>query len=68
MQWERRERVTVGDLKRRRREGNRNRIAFGARAGGTEMAEIAWTQDYAAALERARSENKFVLLDIFNPG
>jgi hypothetical protein len=32
------------------------------------MAGPAWTHDYAAALERARDEHKFVFLDIFNPG
>ena len=29
---------------------------------------IPWQRDYEAALERARAEHKFVLLDIFNPG
>jgi len=32
------------------------------------MAELPWTYDYAAALERAHAENKFVFLDVFNPG
>jgi len=29
---------------------------------------IAWEHDYEAALEKARTERKFVFLDIFNPG
>jgi hypothetical protein len=32
------------------------------------MSAVPWVTDYAAALERARSEQKFVLLDVFNPG
>jgi len=32
------------------------------------MAQLLWTYDYAAALEKARAENKFVFLDVFNPG
>jgi len=32
------------------------------------MAEIPWESNYDAALERARSEQKFVFLDVFNPG
>jgi len=32
------------------------------------MANIPWVSDYEAALERARSERKFVFLDVFNPG
>jgi hypothetical protein len=32
------------------------------------MATMPWEQDYAAALERARAEHKFVFLDVFNPG
>lgn len=27
-----------------------------------------WEHDYEAALERAKTERKFVLLDVFNPG
>jgi len=27
-----------------------------------------WHNDYEGALERAKDERKFVLLDIFNPG
>jgi len=27
-----------------------------------------WMYDFDAALQQARSESKFVLLDIFNPG
>ena len=29
---------------------------------------IPWEHDYETALERARAEEKFVLLDVFNPG
>jgi hypothetical protein len=29
---------------------------------------IPWEHDYERALERARNEQKLVLLDIFNPG
>jgi hypothetical protein len=29
---------------------------------------ISWESDYAAALARASAEQKFVFLDIFNPG
>lgn len=39
--------------------------------GGGRMqtvASVPWERDYDAALERATSERKFVLLDIFNPG
>jgi hypothetical protein len=32
------------------------------------VAHIPWVSDYEAALERARSEHKFVFLDVFNPG
>jgi hypothetical protein len=32
------------------------------------MTGISWTHDYAAALEQAREEQKFVFLDVFNPG
>jgi hypothetical protein len=32
------------------------------------MAEMPWTHDYAAALEKAGAEYKFVFLDVFNPG
>jgi hypothetical protein len=32
------------------------------------MPSVPWESDYDAALERARSERKFVFLDIFNPG
>jgi len=28
---------------------------------------IVWESDWDAALERARSENKLVFLDVFNP-
>jgi hypothetical protein len=34
----------------------------------TVASRIAWQHDYEAALEQARTEHKFVLLDIFNPG
>ena len=27
-----------------------------------------WQHDYEAALERAKTERKFVLVDVFNPG
>jgi hypothetical protein len=27
-----------------------------------------WEHDYETALERAKTERKFVLLDVFNPG
>lgn len=30
--------------------------------------EVPWEHDYEGALEKARSEHKFVFLDIFNPG
>jgi len=30
--------------------------------------KIPWEHDYEKALERARSEQKLVLLDVFNPG
>jgi hypothetical protein len=33
-----------------------------------QLASIPWEHDYAAALERASTEGKLVLLDIFNPG
>ena len=29
---------------------------------------IPWTSDVNAALEQARTEQKFVFLDVFNPG
>jgi len=29
---------------------------------------VFWQHDYAAMLERARTEHKFIFLDIFNPG
>jgi hypothetical protein len=29
---------------------------------------VPWQRDLDKALEQARTENKFVLLDIFNPG
>lgn len=32
------------------------------------MANVPWESDYAATLERARSEQKLVFLDVFNPG
>ena len=32
------------------------------------LATVPWERDYETALERARSEHKFVLFDIFNPG
>lgn len=32
------------------------------------MPEIPWESDYATALERARTDRKFVFLDVFNPG
>jgi hypothetical protein len=32
------------------------------------MSKIQWESNYEAALERARSERKFVFLDVFNPG
>ena len=32
------------------------------------MAEVPWESDYKAALERAKTDHKFVFLDIFNPG
>jgi hypothetical protein len=34
----------------------------------TVVSKIAWQHDYDAALEQARTERKFVLLDVFNPG
>jgi len=34
----------------------------------TVMSVISWDHDYDAALEKARTERKFVFLDIFNPG
>ena len=36
--------------------------------GGFTVSNITWESDYSVALERARSERKFVFLDIFNPG
>jgi hypothetical protein len=32
------------------------------------VASVPWQHDYQAALERAKAERKFVVLDIFNPG
>ncbi len=32
------------------------------------MADMLWMHDYAAALEKAGAENKFVFVDVFNPG
>jgi hypothetical protein len=32
------------------------------------LATVPWQHDYERALEQARTERKFVLLDIFNPG
>jgi len=32
------------------------------------LAIVPWQHDYDAAIERARAEHKFVLLDVFNPG
>jgi hypothetical protein len=29
---------------------------------------LKWETDYSAALSRAKSENKHVLIDFFNPG
>jgi hypothetical protein len=31
-------------------------------------ASVPWERDYETALERAKTERKFVLLDVFNPG
>jgi hypothetical protein len=36
--------------------------------GGMTMSKIPWESNYETALERARSERKFVFLDVFNPG
>ena len=33
-----------------------------------QLDSIPWEHDIAAALERAATEQKLVLLDIFNPG
>ena len=30
--------------------------------------KVFWQTDYTEALERAKTERKFVLLDVFNPG
>jgi len=32
------------------------------------MPTIPWVSDYNAALEQAKSDRKFVFLDVFNPG
>jgi hypothetical protein len=32
------------------------------------MSNIPWEPDYQTALERARTDRKFVFLDVFNPG
>lgn len=32
------------------------------------MSEIAWLHNYDEAMDRAKTERKFVVLDIFNPG
>jgi len=32
------------------------------------LSSVPWLRDYEDALQQAKSENKFVLLDIFNPG
>jgi hypothetical protein len=32
------------------------------------LASVPWQHDYQTALERAKAERKFVVLDIFNPG
>jgi hypothetical protein len=34
----------------------------------TQVRNIPWQADLDAALERAKTDRKFVLLDIFNPG
>jgi hypothetical protein len=34
----------------------------------SNVTTVPWERDYKAALERARTERKFVFLDIFNPG
>lgn len=34
----------------------------------TQTVTIPWEHDYQASLERAKTERKFVLLDVFNPG
>lgn len=32
------------------------------------MVSVPWESDYSVALQRARAEQKFVFLDVFNPG
>lgn len=32
------------------------------------MPKVPWEHDLDAALQRARDEQRFVLLDVFNPG
>ena len=32
------------------------------------VASVPWQYDFEAALEEAKTERKFVLVDIFNPG
>ena len=38
------------------------------RNGGTLVANLTWETDYTAALALAREQQKFVFLDVFNPG
>jgi hypothetical protein len=32
------------------------------------VTSVPWQHDFDAALEQARSQRKFVVLDVFNPG
>ncbi len=34
----------------------------------TTLNAVPWEHDYEAVLERAKTERKFVFLDVFNPG
>jgi ABC-type glycerol-3-phosphate transport system substrate-binding protein len=42
-------------------------VAVGSQAQKPEATEIHWLTDMGTALQRAKSENKPILLDFFNP-
>jgi len=49
------------------RNGGRAAVAGGC-ARPTAVETMDWQNNLDAALERAKSERKFVFLDVFNPG
>jgi len=42
-------------------------MAVGSEAQKQETSEIQWLTDFGTALKRAKSENKPIFLDFFNP-